>query len=225
MGSALCKILGKSKCYRFVTWLYGKYLEDQHKIYKPDDFKEFGNGVRIGKDVAINFPDRVILKDRAVIQNGAIINSAGGLYVGENSGIGYNCIIFTVQHRYHNAKSIPFDNIAQLKPVIIREYVWIGASVMILPGMEIGEGAILGMGAVITKTVPPLAIVMGNPAEIIGYRSKDFYNKCKSEGKYQSINISKSIRKIPLMMRMKYEKELKELGIISLVDSDANHNS
>jgi maltose O-acetyltransferase len=208
------KLFGNFKPYKFLSWLYGKYLEDQAKVYEPKDFREFGNGVRIGKDVFINYPGKVILKDRVSIHSGTRINSAGGLYVGENTGVGYNCVIFTAQHRYRNAKSIPFDNVAELKPVIIREYVWIGEGVKILPGIEIGEGAIIGMGAVVTKNVPPLSIVIGNPAEVIGYRSKDHYYKCKSEGKCQYIHVENNVRKIPRMLQIKYEKELRELGLI-----------
>jgi acetyltransferase-like isoleucine patch superfamily enzyme len=214
------RAFGNTTLYRFFSWLYGKYLEDQRKMYRPEDFRYFGKGAMVRNNVAINYPERVILKERATIQDGTIINSAGGLYVGENTGIGYNCIIFTAQHRYHNADAIPFDNVAELKPVIIREYVWIGASVMILPGIEIGEGAILGMGAVITKNVPPLAIVLGNPAKVIGYRSEDHYYSCKSKRKHQTICIEKNIRRIPPVFRKRYEKELEELGIIELIEND-----
>ncbi|MBN2183820.1 MAG: acyltransferase [Candidatus Krumholzibacteriota bacterium] len=162
-------------------------------------------------------PHRVVLKDRAVISSGTLINSRGGLYVGENSGIGYNCTIFTGNHRYRNSKTIPFDNGADLKPVIIREFVWIGIGVMILPGVEIGEGAIIGMGAVVSKSVPPLAIVIGNPSKIIGYRNKDHYYRCKEEGKFQTIRIKGGIEeRIVPMFKIRYEKELKELGLFDL---------
>lgn len=97
--------------------------------------------------------NRVIIKDHACIHSGTLINSMGGLYIGKNTGIGYNCTIFTTQHRYRNAKTIPFDNVVELKPVIIRDYVWLGAGVIIMPGIELGEGSIIGMGSVVTKNV------------------------------------------------------------------------
>lgn len=48
--------------------------------------------------------------------------------------------------------------------------VWIGRSAIVLPGVEIGSGAVVGAGSVVTKTVPPYAIVAGNPARLIRYR-------------------------------------------------------
>jgi len=52
----------------------------------------------------------------------------------------------------------------------IEEDVWLGANVMILPGVHIGKGAIVGAGAVVTKNVPSMAIVVGNPAKILKFR-------------------------------------------------------
>lgn len=200
--------------YKFLSWLYEKYYEDQKKVYSPAQFKEFGKGVTIYKNVCINMPERVVLKDGVTIYQGALINSQGGLYIGKNTGIGYNCTIFTGQHHYRDAESIPFDKRVDLKPVIIREFVWTGAGVMIMPGIEIGEGAIIGMGAVVTKNVPPLAIVLGNPAEIIGYRSKEHYYKCKKEGRFQAIRMGSDKEHMVYMFKIRYEKELKELGLL-----------
>lgn len=55
---------------------------------------------------------------------------------------------------------------------IIGSDVWIGFRAMVLSGITIGDGAIIGAGAVITRNVPPYAIVAGNPAKIIRYRFK-----------------------------------------------------
>jgi acetyltransferase-like isoleucine patch superfamily enzyme len=54
--------------------------------------------------------------------------------------------------------------------VSIGHDVWIGHSAIVLPGVEIGNGAVVGAGAVVTKSVPPYAIVAGNPAKLIRYR-------------------------------------------------------
>lgn len=56
------------------------------------------------------------------------------------------------------------------KRINIGNDVWIGANACILPGIAIGSGAIIGAGAVVTKSVPPYAIVAGNPARIIKFR-------------------------------------------------------
>lgn len=56
------------------------------------------------------------------------------------------------------------------KRVTIGHDVWIGRSAIVLPGVEVGNGAVIGAGAVVTKSVPPYGIVAGNPARLIRYR-------------------------------------------------------
>jgi maltose O-acetyltransferase len=57
-----------------------------------------------------------------------------------------------------------------LKKITIEKDVWIGAQAVILPGVTVGEGAVVGAGAVVTKDVPPFAIIGGAPARIIRMR-------------------------------------------------------
>jgi maltose O-acetyltransferase len=57
------------------------------------------------------------------------------------------------------------------RPIVIEDDVWIGARVTILGGVNIGTGAVIGAGSVVTKNVPPYAIVAGNPAKLIRYRN------------------------------------------------------
>lgn len=57
--------------------------------------------------------------------------------------------------------------------VVIGDRVWIGYRAIVLPGVTIGEGAVIGAGAIVTKDVEPFAIVAGNPAKKIGERTKD----------------------------------------------------
>lgn len=66
---------------------------------------------------------------------------------------------------------------------MINENVWIGGDVTILSGVTIGEGAVIGAASVITKDIPPLAIVGGNPAKLIEMRDKAKYYKLKDENK------------------------------------------
>jgi maltose O-acetyltransferase len=207
------RVFGKTKFYQFITWLYGRFLEDLNK-HDPSKFREYGNNVVIDKSVHISNPENVILKDNVLLTSGVHINSIGGLYIGENTGVAQNCVIVTSNHHYRNAESIPFDKTIELKPVIIRENVWFGIGVMITPGVEIGEGAILGMGAVITHNVPPLAIVLGNPAEVIGYRSKEHYYKCKAENKTQCPVFYDFQPRLIEIYKIKYEKELIALGLL-----------
>ncbi|WP_370976719.1 CatB-related O-acetyltransferase [Enterobacter roggenkampii] len=62
------------------------------------------------------------------------------------------------------------DRFWYIEPVIIGNDVWIGDGAFIKNGVTIGDGAIIGAKAVVTKNIPPYAIVAGIPAEVIGYR-------------------------------------------------------
>lgn len=61
----------------------------------------------------------------------------------------------------------------KVRRVRIGHDVWVGRSAIVLPGVEIGSGAVVGAGAVVTKDVPPYAIVAGNPARLVRYRFSD----------------------------------------------------
>ena len=80
------------------------------------------------------------------------------------------------------------------KAVHICENVWIGSKVIILPGVTIGEGSVIGAGAIITKDVPPCAVVGGNPAKVVKYRDKKQYLKLKENNQiYLKMNYNYDI--------------------------------
>ena len=57
-----------------------------------------------------------------------------------------------------------------MKPIVIEDYVWIATGAMILPGVTVGEGAVVAAGSVVTKDVPPWTVVAGNPAREVKKR-------------------------------------------------------
>lgn len=90
------------------------------------------------------------------------------------------------EHEYNTLSTFPFqehvcgitENTITKGPIIIKDDVWIGERSLILSGITIGQGAVIGAGSIVTKDVPPYAIVAGNPARIIKYRfSQDIIDK------------------------------------------------
>ncbi len=67
------------------------------------------------------------------------------------------------------------------EPVIVEDDVTIGGGALIRPGVKIGRGAVIGMGAVVIKDVPADAIVVGNPAKILGYTTEGKYREFRRE--------------------------------------------
>lgn len=107
-------------------------------------------------------------------RSGVSFNSCfqGKVTIGNDVMMGPECIIYTRNHKFSELdKPMNKQGFADMKEVIIGNDVWIGGRVIILPGVKIGDGAIVGAGAVVTKDVPPYAIVGGNPAKILKYRT------------------------------------------------------
>lgn len=103
-----------------------------------------------------------------------------GIYIGENVSFGSNVSLYTEQHDYND----PWYrcNPAKSGAIRIGNRVWIGPNVTVLHSVTIGEGAVIAAGAVVTKDVPPYALVGGVPAKVIGERNRNL--KYKFEGNY-----------------------------------------
>lgn len=100
-------------------------------------------------------------------------------------------------HNYKTISTFPFKYKYQgisspglsKGPIIVKDDVWIGYGSTILSGIKIGQGAIIGAMSVVSKDVPPYAIVVGNPAKIVNYRfDEDTINKILSLDIYRKID-------------------------------------
>lgn len=117
-----------------------------------------GLEIRKGKNISIG--------NNCVINKKVLLDGRGGsLIIGNNVDIAQETNIWTLEHDVHddNHKDIGAD-------VIIEDYVWIASRVTILPGVKIGKGAVVASCALVNKDVPPMTIVGGIPAKIIGTR-------------------------------------------------------
>ena len=150
------------------------------KEYNRDWLVEIGNAgknCKIGPGIKISHPKKVTLGSNVVINSGTIIHSKGGVSIGDNSIISYNCTIWTSNHRYMDALKLPYDDVTVDKKISIGANVWMGFGCMVVPGVTVGEGAVIGMGSVIVKDVPPMAVMGGCPATKIKERDFEHYSR------------------------------------------------
>lgn len=97
--------------------------------------------------------------------------SLGEVHIGDNVMMGPECLILTRNHAFSDT-TVPMNTqgYGEVKPVYIGNDVWIGQRVTILPGVHVGDGAIIGAGSIVTHDVEPYAIVGGNPARVLKMR-------------------------------------------------------
>jgi acetyltransferase-like isoleucine patch superfamily enzyme len=104
------------------------------------------------------------------INTGALIDGRGGIQIGNDVLIGPYAVINSSEHA-HKQLEVPMTHTDHvMAPVRIGDDVWIGAHVVVTGGVEIGSGAVIAAGAVVTSDIPPYAIAGGVPARIIGDR-------------------------------------------------------
>lgn len=118
------------------------------------------------------------------LKSGTCIEASGGVRIGRFFHPGRGLTIYSTNHNYAEGSRIPYDEVEIKAPVVIGDFVWCGANVTIVPGVTIGEGAVIGAGSVVTRDVPPMAVIGGNPAKVIKYRDVKHYEELKAHGAF-----------------------------------------
>lgn len=129
--------------------------------------KSFGKNINIEKG-AVFGPDLEIGDNSGV---GINCELYGPVIIGENVMMGPEVVVYTGGHR-HSRTDIPMieQGMTEIQAVVIGNDVWIGRRAMIMPGVKIGNGCVIGAGAVITKDIPPYSVAGGVPAKVIKSR-------------------------------------------------------
>ena len=111
-----------------------------------------------------------------IIGKGTFIANGTDIIAKEKISIGANCLIGArttiIDSDFHGINVSKRNTSGETKSVFIDNNVWLGIGVTILKGVNIGYGAIVGAGTVVTKDIPNFAIVIGNPMKIIGYANE-----------------------------------------------------
>lgn len=115
----------------------------------------------------------VYLYDNTTLNSTSFIMNGGKFIMKRNSGSSSELTVITGNH--HRKLGVSFidgrdnENLDTEKNIIVEEDVWIGAGVTLLSGVTIGRGSTVGAGSVCIKSIPPYAVVMGNPAKVVGF--------------------------------------------------------
>lgn len=141
-------------------------------IFHPENI-EIGSNVYIGHNTMLKgyYNNTMKIGDNTWIGQGCFFHSAGGITIGKAVGVGPMVKILTTQHKYLDDPDTPvMSRDLNFEQVVLEDGCDIGIGSTILPGILIGEGAIVGAGSVVTKDVKAYTIVAGNPARLLRKR-------------------------------------------------------
>lgn len=141
------------------------------------------SSVCIQQPTAVWGREFMALGEHVHIGRGTEIMADGGITIGNNVVISYQCVLWSIDHRYEG-DSLPYDKARIRRPIAIKDNVWIGRNAVICGGVTIGEGAVVAMGSVVARDVPPLAVVGGNPARVLKFRDAQRYAENKAAGNF-----------------------------------------
>lgn len=128
--------------------IIGKTVDSEFRLFLPFT-TDFGKNIIVGKKVFIN--------------SGCRFQDQGKIDIGDNSLVGHNVVIATINHDFKPASR----GTLHLQPVKLASNTWIGSNSTILPGVTVGKNAIVAAGSIVTKSVPANTVVAGNPARVI----------------------------------------------------------
>lgn len=134
--------------------LIGAPVDDSVVVFPPFS-TDFGRGIRIGRRVFIN--------------SGCRFQDQGGVTIGDDCLIGHNAVFATLNHDLDPSRRADLHP----APVVLGDNVWIGANVTILPGVTIGDDAVIGAASLVTKDIPAGAVAVGAPARVVRWVRTD----------------------------------------------------
>ena len=143
---------------------------------KPRRRIKCGSGAAISPDVSFANPERIEIGRNVSIGSRCHLwagPASGRILIGDDCLFGPEVMITAADYRFNDGSPVTRQKMDE-GDIIIGRDVWLGARVIVLSGVTIGDGAIVGAGAVVTKSVTAGAIVVGQPARVVGHRAPVF---------------------------------------------------
>lgn len=136
------------KVRELLAELIGTQVEESVTVFPPF-YSDFGKNITLSKRVFIN--------------SGCRFQDQGGVIIGDDVLIGHNTVLATLNHDLDPARRADMHP----APIVIGNNVWIGSNATVLPGVTIGDNAVVAAASVVTKDVPENAVVVGSPARVV----------------------------------------------------------
>lgn len=133
-------------------------------------FASFGRSVLFDYGSYVRYPWKVKIGSNVTVNRKcnfypAIVSDSGSITIENGATIGPQCTFFAAGHDYTS-----LDLADTSGPITVCKDVWIGGGSTVLPGVTIGQGAVIGAGSVVTKSIPPFSVAVGVPAVVVNTR-------------------------------------------------------
>ena len=141
-------------------------------------FKSFGDGAEFRAGAYAEACSKISIGNRVVVRPGSFLfadptKDGGEIFIADDVLLGPCVHLYTNNHKFseYGTPIIEqgYPEATMLDSIYIERGAWIGANVVILPGVTIGANSVVGAGSVVTRSVPPRVVVVGHPARIIKY--------------------------------------------------------
>lgn len=130
---------------------------------------DLGPGAQISPFVVFSNAERITIGKNAHIGDRCYLWAGHGearIAIGNDAMLGPDVMIFASRYRYEDGQPVGAQ-LMEEADVVIGDDVWIGARVVVLPGATIGSGSVIGVGAIVQGTIPPMSIALGAPARVV----------------------------------------------------------
>ena len=137
------------------------YTEEYNELVKELFMGNIGENTRVMPPVTVVRGNKVRIGKNVVVMNNSLFMAAGGITIEDDVMVAANVQLISNNHDLYD------HAVLTCKPIHLKRNCWIGAGATILPGVTVGENAVVAAGAVVTKDVEENIVVGGNPAKII----------------------------------------------------------
>lgn len=162
--------------YIFIQFKYGRIFNIKKNLFlyvHKYKLKKCGKDVSMHPNVEIRSHENIEIGDNVSINHNTELYGGGGISIGNGTMLSYYVTILSDSRSFRGECPLksPKRTLDRIqKKVTLGDDVWVGTKAIILPGISIGDHAIVAAGAVVTKNVAEWSIVAGNPARVVGSR-------------------------------------------------------